>query len=178
MSLLEKLLCQFWGQQADVITPNQFEVEQLTGISIQTVEDAQQACQALHGIGVRLVLITSIVFPQTKTESCGASTNPSESSIGIMASQRTYNNSSSSQQTADSPKDEQTSKQHSDEQFIVYTPKLAGQFTGTGDVCAALFLGFTASNDDNEPFQLACALEKLAGETFFTLLYLREDHPW
>lgn len=45
---------------ADVLTPNQFEVEQLTGIEIKTLDDAQRACQALHNIGPRLVFITSI----------------------------------------------------------------------------------------------------------------------
>ena len=136
--------------QADVITPNQFEMEQLTGISIHTVQDAQRACCILHDAGVSLVLITSIVFPETAA--CDTSTDaslapPSKDSMGMFASRR-----------KPSP--------HEHEQYILYTPRLSGHFTGTGDVCAALFLGWTAGDDhdgDIDGLSLACALEKVAG---------------
>lgn len=45
---------------ADVLTPNQFEVEQLTGIKINTMEDAKRACDQLHKMGPSLVFITSM----------------------------------------------------------------------------------------------------------------------
>jgi pyridoxine kinase len=45
---------------ADVLTPNQFEVEQLTGIEIKTMEDAKRACHQLHEMGPSLVFITSM----------------------------------------------------------------------------------------------------------------------
>lgn len=61
---------------ADVVTPNQFEVEQLTGISVKTIEDAQAACQKLHTMGPKLVFITSMIL------------SADESSIAILASQR------------------------------------------------------------------------------------------
>lgn len=44
---------------ADVITPNDFEVEQLTGIKIRTIEDIENALDILHGYGVLYVIITS-----------------------------------------------------------------------------------------------------------------------
>lgn len=47
---------------ADVLTPNQFEVEQLTGISIRSLKDAKDACSHLHGCGPALVVITSVQF--------------------------------------------------------------------------------------------------------------------
>jgi len=145
---------------ADVITPNQFETEQLTGISIHTVQDAQRACCILHDAGVSLVLITSIVFPETVA--CDTSMDnllapPSNDSMGMFASRR-----KSSPYTMQ----EEHKNQHKHEQYILYTPRLSGHFTGTGDVCAALFLGWTAGNDhdgDIDGLSLACALEKVAG---------------
>lgn len=135
--------------QADVITPNQFETEQLTGISIQTIQDAQHACGVLHNIGVPLVLITSITFP---ADYCGGPNNNlkylSENSIAMFASKRSS--------TIDDEID------RTDEQYIVYTPQLSGQFTGTGDICAALFLAWTANMDEDT--YLGDALEKLAGK--------------
>jgi pyridoxal/pyridoxine/pyridoxamine kinase len=62
-----------------------------------------------------------------------------------------------------------------DEQYILYTPRLAGQFTGTGDVCAALFLGLTSDHNQVENIRedctsLAFSLEQLAG-TFLPATY-------
>lgn len=154
---------------ADVITPNQFEVEQLTGISILSIRDAQRACCVLHDLGVSVVLITSIVFPNNggSNDCDNASTDllmpPSNDSIGMFASQRQYRSQRDSNQPLVG---EQSKTEYTDEQYILYTPKLAGQFTGTGDVCAALFLGWTADNENdkkNGDSSLAVALEKLAG---------------
>lgn len=44
---------------ADVLTPNQFEAEMLTGIKIQNESDAQRACLLLHAHGPRTVVVTS-----------------------------------------------------------------------------------------------------------------------
>jgi len=152
-----------------VITPNQFEVEQLTGISILSIRDAQRACCVLHDLGVSVVLITSIVFPNNggSNDCDNASTDllmpPSNDSIGMFASQRQYRSQRDSNQPLVG---EQSKTEYTDEQYILYTPKLAGQFTGTGDVCAALFLGWTADNENdkkNGDSSLAVALEKLAG---------------
>lgn len=159
---------------ADVVTPNQFEVEQLTGISIQTIQDAQRACGILHDLGVSLVLITSIFFPGSGGSSeCNEGmldtttvASPLNDSISMFASQR-----HSSLQNIDQPgmKEEGHKTEYTDEQYILHTPRLEGQFTGTGDVTAALFLGWTAdknqinTNTENGGFELACSLEKLAG---------------
>ena len=161
---------------ADVITPNQFEIEQLTGISIKSIKDAQSACRILHDIGVSTVLITSIVF---ETDDCQEeikavekypttteSLKPPANSIGMFASKRR-------QCTPLQPKDKVVTE-HTDEQYILYTPRLDGQFTGTGDVCAALFLGWTADDHANKSggSDLAHSLEKLAGELIF---FTRDD---
>jgi pyridoxine kinase len=44
---------------ADIITPNQFEAETITGSVIASVDDAKRACAAIHEMGPSVVLITS-----------------------------------------------------------------------------------------------------------------------
>jgi len=45
---------------ADIVTPNQFELEWLTGRSVVTLEDAKQAIATLQARGPRCVLVTSL----------------------------------------------------------------------------------------------------------------------
>jgi pyridoxine kinase len=46
--------------KADIVTPNQFELEYLTGRQIVSVEDAMDAVAALRRMGPDLVLLTSL----------------------------------------------------------------------------------------------------------------------
>jgi len=137
---------------ADIITPNQFEIEQLTGITITNIIDAQIACGILHDMGVHTVLITSIVFPPSTTDANTTANNSPSSettapadSIAMFASHRDNNKTKTEETTTTTTtKTDTNATTVQDEQYILYTPKLAGQYTGTGDVCAALFLGWTA----------------------------------
>ncbi|GKY98484.1 hypothetical protein MPSEU_000805700 [Mayamaea pseudoterrestris] len=97
---------------ADVLTPNQFEVEQLTGLKVDSLESAEAACKALHAIGPSLVCITSIGLPGN------------DATMYIVASQRTKANGRA-------------------EVWYIEFPRLPGNFTGTGDLCAALLLAHT-----------------------------------
>ncbi|MCX7025403.1 MAG: pyridoxal kinase PdxY [Spirochaetes bacterium] len=45
--------------QADIITPNQFEAEALSGVRMLDDDDARRAAGALHALGPRIVLVTS-----------------------------------------------------------------------------------------------------------------------
>jgi len=45
---------------ADIITPNRFELEYLTGLSVATLAEAGVAAAALRALGPRIVLVTSI----------------------------------------------------------------------------------------------------------------------
>lgn len=47
-------------KHANILTPNQFELTNLTGIEINSLIDAQNACQQLHSRGVETVLLTSL----------------------------------------------------------------------------------------------------------------------
>lgn len=90
-----------------------------------------------------LVLITSITF-----EDCtNNQTSDGHSTIGMFASRRKH----------------ATDKKN--EQYILHAPLIEGQFTGTGDICAALFLAWTADGDSND--ELKAALEKLGGTYYF-----------
>jgi pyridoxine kinase len=44
---------------ADIITPNQFELEALTGVEIAGVDEARRAIDLIHEKGPRIVLVTS-----------------------------------------------------------------------------------------------------------------------
>jgi pyridoxine kinase len=46
---------------ADIITPNQFELEYLTGKTVGTLDQALDACTAARALGPRVVLITSLM---------------------------------------------------------------------------------------------------------------------
>ena len=126
-----------------MLTPNQFEVEQLTGIRIGCIQDAQRACRSIHEKGVGLVLITSVVLEGGDDDIC------------LLASRRWR-----AAGVGGSEEDDDV------EQHLIRTPRLPGQFTGTGDICAALFLAHTdrcreRDDEDGEP-SLARALERVA----------------
>lgn len=44
---------------ADIVTPNQYETELLTGIKVNNLNDALQAIQKLHGMGSKIVILSS-----------------------------------------------------------------------------------------------------------------------
>jgi pyridoxine kinase len=50
---------------ADIITPNQFELEWLTGREVRTLADAKDAVAALQARGPRCVLVTSLRLDET-----------------------------------------------------------------------------------------------------------------
>ncbi len=50
---------------ADVVTPNQFELEWLSGRSVGTLGEALAAIDALHALGPSVVLVTSLDTAQT-----------------------------------------------------------------------------------------------------------------
>lgn len=53
---------------ADIVTPNQFELELLTDIAITTIADAHRAVEALRDAGPRVALVTSLVTEETPTD--------------------------------------------------------------------------------------------------------------
>ncbi len=51
--------------RANVITPNQFELEYLTGMEIKSLKDAREACRIAHGMGPDTILLTSLIHDGT-----------------------------------------------------------------------------------------------------------------
>lgn len=54
---------------ADIVTPNQFELEALTGLATDTLEGAKAAVRALQAQGPRVVLVTSLITEATPSGS-------------------------------------------------------------------------------------------------------------
>lgn len=54
--------------RAKIITPNQFELEYLSGREIKTLEDARKAIQNVHEMGPEIILLTSLIHDQTKDD--------------------------------------------------------------------------------------------------------------
>jgi pyridoxine kinase len=50
---------------ADIITPNRYEVERLTGSKVRTLAEAKDAIRALHDMGPRTVMVTSVATDDT-----------------------------------------------------------------------------------------------------------------
>jgi pyridoxine kinase len=49
--------------RADIVTPNLFEAEILSGITIDSMQDVCRAADAIHELGPRIVMITSFRLP-------------------------------------------------------------------------------------------------------------------
>lgn len=53
---------------ADIITPNQFELELLSGHEIASLTDARAACARLHALGPKVILVTSLHTHETPAD--------------------------------------------------------------------------------------------------------------
>jgi len=152
---------------ADVVTPNQFEVELLTGISIRSMEDGIRACKALHNLGPDLVIITSMSLDtSTSTNSC---CNPDANSKNAEE-QENSNGEILTMLASERIRDEITGEIKHHNMWSIETPQVQGKYTGTGDVCAALFLAWTAKIDD-----LKEILEKVASTMYALIKFTSES---
>jgi pyridoxine kinase len=48
---------------ADIITPNQFEAEMLSGVKINNVQDLKETANDFHNLGIKVVVITGVKCP-------------------------------------------------------------------------------------------------------------------
>ncbi len=54
---------------ADIVTPNQFELDYLAGRATRTLRDARDAVKAVHDLGPRAILVTSLHTAETPKDS-------------------------------------------------------------------------------------------------------------
>tara|TARA_R110000868_G_scaffold410505_4_gene698809 strand:+ start:41046 stop:41906 length:861 start_codon:yes stop_codon:yes gene_type:complete len=55
-------------QQADIITPNEYELAYLSGIEINSLKNLKIACDKLHGQGPGIILVTSVTVGMNDDE--------------------------------------------------------------------------------------------------------------
>ena len=54
---------------ADIITPNQFELDYLSGMTTQSLDDVKRAIAIVQGLGPKVMLVTSVETKETPTDS-------------------------------------------------------------------------------------------------------------
>ncbi|XP_029315495.1 pyridoxal kinase-like [Cottoperca gobio] len=115
---------------ADILTPNQFEAELLTGRKITTEEDAVEVMDLLHKMGPETVVLTSTDLPSK----CGDQFLVALGSQKIVKPDGTKTN----------------------QKICMDIPKVDAVFVGTGDLFAAMLLAWT----HHHPKDLKAACEK------------------
>ena len=98
-------------------------MEQLTGIRIESLEDAKRACSELHKMGPRLVFITSLEL--------------GDDTMAILASEQ--------------QEWQWRRRRTTTVAWRINCPILPGHFTGTGDLCASLLLAHSALQPNDLP---------------------------
>ncbi|CAN2387807.1 Phosphomethylpyrimidine kinase [Pristimantis euphronides] len=112
---------------ADIITPNQFEAELLTGRKIHTQQEAVQVMDMLHSLGPNTVVITSSDLPASRGSDY-LITLGSHRQVGEDGRMQTL-------------------------RISLELPQVDAVFVGTGDLFAAMLLAWTHHHPNN--FKLA-----------------------
>ena len=142
---------------ATLLTPNQFEAEQLSGVTIAGRASAEAALDALHALGARCVVVTSTdARLLLKGEACGEGEGKgAESSYLLLIAscpREDVRNSRALGGCSDAGGDCGLVR------FAVRVPRIAWSFTGTGDLAAALLI----IERDRNPGDLVAAVEGVA----------------
>ena len=129
-------LCAIYREEvvplAAVLTPNRFEAELLTGLSVRSVAEAAAACRALHARGPHTVVITSLDDAASGGTGGGGSI--------VMVGSRQVDGGETLQ-------------------WSLRLPRIPQHFTGSGDLTTALILAW--SHRLPQPPQLAEVLERV-----------------
>lgn len=73
---------------ARIITPNQFELEHLSGITINTMNDVKSACTKIHAAGPDIILVTSLITDETKDDEIQMLASHKDGSHYLVATKR------------------------------------------------------------------------------------------
>ena len=117
-------------KQANIITPNYFETELLSGIKVKSFEDILRALDCLHEKGIPQIIMKGYLMGDELIL------------VGSIKNKR----------------DEKP------ERFRIRIPEIKHKFTGSGDLFAALLLGWICKG---EGVKTAC--EKAVAGTYFIL---------
>eukprot|EP00877_Chromochloris_zofingiensis_P002856 jgi/Chrzof1/12571/UNPLg00524.t1 len=148
-----------------LLTPNQFEAELLTGVTIKSEEDALKVCEMLHEAGPQTVVMTSMSVPQL---------HPAQEVSPTTASATTAAHDAAAKQAADAaraPRQYITlvastrvpQKPGRPSRFRIQIPHISGYFTGTGDLLTALLLAWTFIHPDDIATAVELAIAGLQG---------------
>lgn len=143
---------------ADALLPNQFEAELLSGVAIRTEADARRACDMLHRRGVSLVIITSAQLQSddgASTADGGGSGGASTDDTGASADDTGATSSSGAAAAGGAGA---SARPAAPPLSVIYSRRPHGalwrrvyrldveqydaHFAGTGDLLAALLLGW------------------------------------
>ncbi|XP_033469803.1 pyridoxal kinase-like [Epinephelus lanceolatus] len=115
---------------ADILTPNQFEAEILTGRKITTEQDAVEVMDLLHKMGPETVVLTSTDLPSKRGDQF----------LVALGSQKIV----------------KPDRSNTSQKICMDIPKVDAVFVGTGDLFAAMLLAWT----HHHPKDLKTACEK------------------
>ncbi|MDR0402933.1 MAG: pyridoxal kinase [Treponema sp.] len=153
---------------ADIITPNQFELEALTGIETAGLDGAVGAIEALHKAGPKIVLVTSYRQGQVSgalADPASESPPPDENPASTESSASTGGSTSTgSSASTGSPASRNLEMLASDGRDIysVCTPELyfenISMMAGSGDLTTAVFLSrYLETGDIRRTLELTAA---------------------
>lgn len=114
--------------KAQVLLPNQFEMELLSNVTIKSKQDAFAACDVIHGLGVETIIITSVEY------------SAQDDFLTLIASQA----------------ESAAGKKNTMRRYTVKIPKIKGKFSGTGDLIAALLLSWSSKTELKQALELSC----------------------
>jgi pyridoxine kinase len=147
---------------ADIITPNQFELEALTGIKTASLDGAAKAIGALHKTGPKIVLVTSYRQGQTS----GALDNPVEAGKQDSGEDPASDENTDSGRSPDSEEilsgEIEMLVSDGKEIYSVRTPELyfenLSMMAGSGDLTTAVFLSrYLETGDIGRTLELTAA---------------------
>ena len=130
---------------ADVLTPNQFELEALAGVEVRCEGDALRAMDALHARGVRCVVTSSVEYVGDGADG-GVAEGGESGVVRALASCQVGDNDGGAVR-----------------RYAIEMPRVAGRYTGTGDLLAATTLAWLRKLPDDLPSALERSLATVRG---------------
>jgi pyridoxine kinase len=147
---------------ASIITPNQYEAELLSEVSITSEQDALTACAILHSKGPHTVIITSLNLDPKWVTIIASSTSKQQQEEEEEEQEQQLQNTAFNGTSNNNAKYTQ---------YKLRVPRVDGYFTGTGDLFTALLLGWLHRHPKNLKLALEYAVAGLQTVLLDTVEY-------